>query len=85
MGHVLQNWYFGNQRSMLIPNCLFRIGGAAILLSNKRTERWRAKCASHPAALLAVALKSSVGFLSADTGPKKDVWCLYACDTRRSS
>jgi 3-ketoacyl-CoA synthase len=27
----------------LIPNCLFRVGGAAVLLSNKRAEGWRAK------------------------------------------
>lgn len=33
--NITQNWYFGNQRSMLIPNCLFRVGGAAILLSNR--------------------------------------------------
>ena len=37
--------YFGNQRSMLIPNCLFRVGGAAIVLSNKLKDSWRAKCA----------------------------------------
>jgi len=41
--NITQNWYFGNQKSMLIPNCLFRVGGAAMLLSNKRTESWRAK------------------------------------------
>ncbi|KAL2651952.1 hypothetical protein R1flu_020080 [Riccia fluitans] len=41
--NITQNWYFGNRRSMLIPNCLFRVGGAAILLSNKRSERRRAK------------------------------------------
>lgn len=28
---------------MLLPNCLFRMGGAAILLSNRRNERRRAK------------------------------------------
>jgi len=38
--NITQNWYFGNQKSMLIPNCLFRVGGAAMLLSNKRTESW---------------------------------------------
>lgn len=43
MENITQNWYFGNQRSMLIPNCLFRVGGAAILLSNKKSERRRAK------------------------------------------
>ncbi|CAL8466615.1 g6151 [Coccomyxa elongata] len=41
--NITQNWYFGNERSMLIPNCLFRVGGAAMLLSNKSTDYWRAK------------------------------------------
>ncbi|XP_074282952.1 3-ketoacyl-CoA synthase 11-like [Silene latifolia] len=35
------NWYFGNERSMLVSNCVFRIGAAAILLSSKRSDkRW---------------------------------------------
>jgi predicted naringenin-chalcone synthase len=38
--NITQNWYFGNTKSMLIPNALFRVGGAAMLLSNKRTESW---------------------------------------------
>lgn len=41
--NITQNWYFGNERSMLIPNVLFRMGGAAILLTNKQSERPRAK------------------------------------------
>ena len=41
--NITQNWYFGNDRSMLIPNCLFRVGGAAILLSNRSRDRRRAK------------------------------------------
>jgi 3-ketoacyl-CoA synthase len=28
---------------MLMPNCLFRCGGAAMLLSNRRRDAWRAK------------------------------------------
>ncbi|KAK7312341.1 hypothetical protein VNO77_36127 [Canavalia gladiata] len=40
---VTQNWYFGNDKSMLLPNCLFRSGGAAILLSNKASDWTRAK------------------------------------------
>ncbi|KAH9305887.1 hypothetical protein KI387_010291 [Taxus chinensis] len=37
------NWYTGTERSMLMPNCFFRMGCAAILLSNKRKDRRRAK------------------------------------------
>jgi 3-ketoacyl-CoA synthase len=41
--NVTQNWYLGNQRSMLIPNCIFRVGASAVLLSNRRTDGWRSK------------------------------------------
>ncbi|XP_052191663.1 3-ketoacyl-CoA synthase 4-like [Diospyros lotus] len=41
--NITQNWYSGNKKSMLIPNCLFRVGAAAVLLSNKPAERQRAK------------------------------------------
>ncbi|GFS44376.1 3-ketoacyl-CoA synthase 5 [Actinidia rufa] len=37
------NCYMGNERSMLLPNCLFRMGGAAILLSNRWSDRKQAK------------------------------------------
>ncbi|KAL3506014.1 hypothetical protein ACH5RR_031396 [Cinchona calisaya] len=37
------NRYFGNNGSMLVTNCLFRVGGAAILLTNKSWDRRRAK------------------------------------------
>lgn len=35
--------YMGGKRSMLIPNCLFRSGGGAALLSNRSEDRNRAK------------------------------------------
>ncbi|KAI0491676.1 hypothetical protein KFK09_025936 [Dendrobium nobile] len=38
MENITLNWYFGNSRSMLVSNCLFRMGGAAILLSNRRSD-----------------------------------------------
>ncbi|KAL8252038.1 hypothetical protein R6Q59_035731 [Mikania micrantha] len=41
--NITQNWYFGNKKSMLIPNCLFRVGGSAVLLSNKSVDKSRAK------------------------------------------
>ncbi|EYU26766.1 hypothetical protein ABFS82_12G078100 [Erythranthe guttata] len=37
------NSYMGKERAMLLPNCLFRMGGAAVLLSNRRSDRRRAK------------------------------------------
>jgi 3-ketoacyl-CoA synthase len=41
--NITQNRYFGNKKSMLIPNTIFRVGGAAMLLTNKRSEAGRSK------------------------------------------
>ncbi|OWM71623.1 3-ketoacyl-CoA synthase 11-like [Punica granatum] len=43
MENITLNWYFGNERSMLVSNCLFRMGGAAILLSNRSSDRRHSK------------------------------------------
>ncbi|PPR80731.1 hypothetical protein GOBAR_AA39979 [Gossypium barbadense] len=43
MENITLNWYFGNDRSKLVSNCLFRMGGAAILLSNKWSDERRSK------------------------------------------
>ncbi|KMZ56766.1 3-ketoacyl-CoA synthase [Zostera marina] len=40
---ITPNWYAGNERAMLLPNCLFRMGGAAVFLSNQKIHRSRAK------------------------------------------
>ncbi|KAA8536825.1 hypothetical protein F0562_029303 [Nyssa sinensis] len=40
---VCINTYKGKVKSMLLPNCLFRMGGAAILLSNTKSDKERAK------------------------------------------
>jgi len=40
---ITPNFYQGSRRDMLLPNCLFRMGAAAILLSNRRREVRRAK------------------------------------------
>ncbi|KAF3446133.1 hypothetical protein FNV43_RR11312 [Rhamnella rubrinervis] len=37
------NWYPGRERSMLIPNCFFRMGCSAVVLSNRRRDYHRAK------------------------------------------
>ncbi|KAK8367930.1 hypothetical protein V6Z12_A01G005600 [Gossypium hirsutum] len=39
--NMTQNWYSGTEKSMSISNCLFRLGGSAVLLSNKSADRWR--------------------------------------------
>ncbi|GAB2294584.1 3-ketoacyl-CoA synthase 20 [Dionaea muscipula] len=41
--NITLNWYWGNDRSMLLSNCIFRMGGAAILLSNRGSDRRRSK------------------------------------------
>lgn len=41
--NITLNWYFGNDRSMLLCNCIFRMGAAAILLSNKGGDKRRSK------------------------------------------
>ncbi|KZV53874.1 3-ketoacyl-CoA synthase 6-like [Dorcoceras hygrometricum] len=40
---ITPNYYKGSERAMLLPNCLFRMGSAAILLSNKTRDSRRAK------------------------------------------
>jgi len=40
---VSSTWYSGNDIEMQLPNCFFRMGAAAIMLSNFRLDRWRAK------------------------------------------
>ncbi|GLT55492.1 hypothetical protein SLA2020_286090 [Shorea laevis] len=46
--NITLNCYYGNDRSMLVPNCLFRMGGAAILLSNRSSDRRSLKVSAHP-------------------------------------
>ncbi|PKI74838.1 hypothetical protein CRG98_004610 [Punica granatum] len=43
MEAVTPNGYTGRAKSMLLSNVLFRMGGAAILLSNRKQDRSRAK------------------------------------------
>lgn len=41
--NITLNWYYGNDRSMLVPNCLFRCGSYALLLSNMAKDKQRSK------------------------------------------
>ncbi|CAN1172259.1 3-ketoacyl-CoA synthase 2, partial [Linum perenne] len=41
--NITQNWYFGNHRPMLLTNCHFRVGAAAVLLTNRTSDRRRSK------------------------------------------
>lgn len=41
--NITQNWYLGRERSMLITNTLFRMGAAAVLLSNDPRNKSRAR------------------------------------------
>ncbi|KAL0752765.1 hypothetical protein Bca101_090432 [Brassica carinata] len=37
--NITLNWYTGNDRSMPLSNCIFRMGGAAVLFSNRSSDR----------------------------------------------
>lgn len=41
--NITLNWYTGNDKPMLVSNCLFRLGGSAALLSNIPCDRSKAK------------------------------------------
>lgn len=41
--NLTQNLYLGNDRGFLLQNTLFRVGGAAMILSNKWTDAFRAQ------------------------------------------
>lgn len=41
--NITLSWYWGNEKSMLLSNCIFRMGGAAVLLSNRKKDRSRSK------------------------------------------
>ncbi|KAH9295751.1 hypothetical protein KI387_039339 [Taxus chinensis] len=41
--NLTMNRYEGNDKSMMMSNCLFRVGGSSLLLSNKAKDKGRAK------------------------------------------
>ena len=38
--NLTHNWYPGTSRGMLVTNTIFRVGGAAMLFSNKAKDSW---------------------------------------------
>ncbi|KAL9226953.1 hypothetical protein vseg_002706 [Gypsophila vaccaria] len=40
---ISHSWYTGKDQDMLFPNCFLRMGGAAVLLSSRRLDWWKAK------------------------------------------
>jgi hypothetical protein len=61
--NLTYNWYPGTNKGMLMTNTLFRVGGAAVLLSNKRREAWWVNALCHQHALHVAQLSFSVNEL----------------------
>ncbi|CAN6444921.1 unnamed protein product [Victoria cruziana] len=40
---ITATWYAGKDLAMLLPNCFLRMGATALILTNRRLYRWRAK------------------------------------------
>ncbi|TKY74695.1 3-ketoacyl-CoA synthase 11 [Spatholobus suberectus] len=68
--NITLNWYFGNDRSMLVSNCLFRMGGAAILLSNESWDRSRSKSRCTQLGLTKVLMTSASVVLPKERTPQ---------------
>jgi 3-ketoacyl-CoA synthase len=65
--NITQNWYHGNEKSMLLSNCLFRQGAAAILLCNGGKLARKAK----------LQLKQSI---RTHRGAQREAYeCVYQC------
>jgi len=75
--NITQNWYTGNEKSMLVQNTLFRMGGAGVLLSNKSADRYRAKyrlfCVVRVTKAASDDAYKSVWQMEDSTGTKKGV------------
>jgi 3-ketoacyl-CoA synthase len=41
--NITNAWYCGHDRTMMVPNCLFRANGSAVLLSNRPMDASRSK------------------------------------------
>jgi 3-ketoacyl-CoA synthase len=41
--NITNAWYAGNDRSMMVPNCIFRVNGSAMLVTSRTQDASRAK------------------------------------------
>jgi len=49
--NLTYNWYPGTSRGMLVTNTIFRVGGAAMLFTNKTKDSWCVLVSVSPEAL----------------------------------
>ena len=52
--NITNNYYPGNNRSCLVSNCLFRVGGAACLMSNRCARTLQGSCTAQQRTRLSV-------------------------------
>jgi len=80
--NITNNYYAGNNRSCLVSNCLFRVGGAACMLSNRCAPRCRAQARRAGSSTASLVHAGLLCCCCISSGARELVW--WWCDRYRT-